>query len=572
MKKHLRKFRIFVVLAALVCVCSNSKASDFTSTGSGAWNTTIWTKITGSTVYPGCGISPSNGDYDNATIAAGHTVRLTHAEVITNLTIEAGGELIVESASELTVLGNFSSDGTLTIKTDANSTGSLIIDGSLAGAGTVNIERFIPDDDLLGFTGDDWHMIASPLNGIVMANFAANNEVHQPTGYSDYDLANYNEGRGIWDPFILVTGDNTEFVPGKGAAMRRNMNLLSDNVVFSGATTDLVNTNVLVPVTYTRNGWNAMGNPYTASLNIETFLARNNANIYDDPAFKYIYLYDPVLQDYRGTWMGYVASCQGFGIKSKEGGGSISFRTDMAYHLPTTTFKSAEIELPTVDLIVVSGNLKNITTLRFGEDYTNGIDAQGDIAKFKGNQDIALYTRMTDNDEYDLQDQALPSITTEKMIIPVGLDLPNGGELQFSVGTESLGDGVSVYLEDTKNSSMTKLNAEDAVYTTTVDVETAGTGRFNIIIMNGSVTGLDVVSTSEYKVFANKKQIIIEGSADASTGFRLYSVEGRCWYNGKAQNINRNTIDASSFPAGVYVLRIDHSGVVESSKLVLTEK
>jgi len=568
MKKHLRKFRIFVVMAALLCVCYISKASDFTSTGGGAWiTTTTW----GSTVYPGCGISPSNGDYDNVTIAAGHTVRLTHAEVITNLTIEDGAKLILESASELTVLGDLSNEGTLTIETDATSTGSLIIDedGTIAGEGTVNVRRWIPDE----LSGNDWHIIASPLNGIDMTTFAANNDVYQPTGYNDYDLAPYNESQGIWNPFILVSGYNsTNFVPGKGMAMRRNLTCDHSYILFSSVTTDLVNSNFHLPVTYTRNGWNAMGNPYTASLDIEKFLEENNANIYDSTAFKYVYLYDPVQQDYRGTWMGYVASCQGFGIKSKSGGGNIYFKTEMTYHLPTQTFKSAETELPTVDLTVVSGNLINITTLRFSEDYTNGIDAKGDIAKFKGNEYISLYTQMIDNDEYDLQDQALPAITSEKMIIPVGLDFSDGGDLQFSVSTELLADGVSVYLEDTKNSSMTLLNTEDAVYTTTAEAETVGIGRFNIIIMKGSITGLNVVSANEYKVFANKKQIIIEGSADASTGFQLYSVEGRCWYSGKAQSINRNTIDASSFPTGVYVLRINHSGLVESSKLVLTEE
>lgn len=101
---------------------------------------------------------------------------------------------------------------TLTLKSDANGTGTLITDDS-NGSGTFNIERYIPSIN--------WHLIASPVTTESTFNLASRSGNNIRTGVGDFDLAPYSEVTDNWTPY--TTFDNSVIMlPGTGYSVRRN--------------------------------------------------------------------------------------------------------------------------------------------------------------------------------------------------------------------------------------------------------------------------------------------------------------------------------------------------------------
>jgi len=91
------------------------------------------------------------------------------------------------------------------------------------------------------------------------------------------------------------------------------------------------------------------------------------------------------------------------------------------------------------------------------------------------------------------------------------------------------------------------------------------------VIQKSGTVGAEINKTqNELSFYTRKKEIVINGQADANTRFELYNIEGKCWYNSKAQSGNINSINAIAFPSGIYLLKISKKGGVQTSKLVLT--
>jgi hypothetical protein len=352
--------------------------------------------------------------------------------------------------------------------------------------------------------------------------------------------------------------------------MRRKLNPDSDYVSFEGETSDFTTGDFgPVSITNTRNGWNALGNPYTSSINIEAFLSTNSNALYDEP-FNVAYLWDPTVSDYIGLETGNIAPGQGFLVKSTTGGGNVSFSTDMQEH-SSAVLKSGEIPCPAIHLWAKTEDLQNKTTVKFKQGMTDGLDRNYDIGKLKGNPDIAIYTRMPGSFDFDLQDQVLPEIGFETKIIPVGFDFVPGGEVTFFVETRLIPENVQIILEDTESGTYINLNEEEAGYTTHVVSENFGTGRFNLIVGKQTQTGIGAIRENPVNVYTRNKTIYIDGPVNTDTQMELYSIDGKCWYKSKARNQNITKIDGSDFPAGVYILRLNQSGKVQSAKFVLTE-
>jgi len=470
--------------------------------------------------------------------------------------------LTISSMGFLTLTETLENEGTLVIQSGPNGTGSIITPNA-TGSGTLHMECYIPDN----LPGDDWHIISSPVHGIKLTDFASNNEVNATS--TDYDLAPYNEGAGDWNPYTLLNS-NTEFEVGKGYSMRRKLDPDIDYVEFTGETSDFTTGDFgPVAITNTRNGWNALGNPYISSINVETFLSTNSSALYDEP-FNVAYLWDPTVSDYVGVGTGHIASGQGFLVKSQTGGGNVSFSTAMQEH-SSAVLKSGEIPCPTIHLWAKTKKLQNKTTLKFSPNMTDGLDPNYDIGKLKGNPDIAIYTRMSGSFDYDLQDQVLPEIGTETKTIPVGLDFIPGGELTFSIETIKIPENVQITLEDKETGTNTLLSATDAAYTAYVAAENSGIGRFNLIISKQIQTGIEIATEKPFNVYTKGKIVYVNGPASTDTQIELFSIDGRCWYKSFAQNQNINQIDGSGFPSGVYILRLNQLGKIQSTKFVLTE-
>ncbi len=475
--------------------------------------------------------------------------------------IPANKSTVISSSTQVTIKKiTLEAASSLTVKSDENTTGSLITKLA-AGTGTINIERYIPSAN--------WHLISSPVSGQGLAAFGAlaGNAIglYEDVDPDEYDLASYKESNDTWT--YVQVGGSGDF--GKAAAYSMHRTA-AGTVTFSGSGIYTGNQSIGITCGATTNGWNCIGNPYTSAIDAAAFLSVNAAGI--DNSFEWIYLWDQSAADGAGDYTqitsGTIPVGQGFFVNSVVGDATINFTSAMQ----TTggEFKSSEIPWPTIQLIAQAENLSNTTTINFNSSMTRGLDPGHDGGKLKGNPDIALYTRLLEDNGIDFAIQALPEITAEPVRIPVGLDFVPGGEISFMAETSAFPVDALVYIEDLQTKSTTLLNAKGAKYTVTLPVGTKGAGRFNLLVTK-SATTVKTVPENLFNVYTRGNTITINGPANSNTEISLYSIDGKQWMSRRAGSMNQNTIDASAFPAGIYMLNISHEGTRTVKKIVLTK-
>ncbi|MDZ7775741.1 MAG: hypothetical protein U5L09_09180 [Bacteroidales bacterium] len=172
----------------------------------------------------------------------------------------------------------------LTIQSDANGTGSLIIEGSLNVSGNSVIQRYIENDN-------SWHFLASPVLGYtIQPEFAP--EESGGTLATDFDFYYFDETATDGYPWInLRASDNSlnesfesEFEVGKGYLVAYS-SAYSTKHTFSGT---INSGSQSINLSYTSaggTGWNLIGNSFTASIDWSVV---DKSNLEDN----YFYIYD----------------------------------------------------------------------------------------------------------------------------------------------------------------------------------------------------------------------------------------------------------------------------------------
>jgi len=503
-----------------------------------------------------------------------------------NIYVGAGAHITIVPGTTVTG-GDLDLDGTLNIQSTSGGSGSLIVTSTTStnGTGTANVQRYLPSDQ--------WYIVSSPADGQDWKVFADNalNSIDKNGNNTKYGLASYNEAVDEWD-YFSTSGTGTDFVAAKGYSAKR---AALGVVTFTGDNIIAANTNI--NISKDLYGWNAVGNPYTSAIWVKenagnNFLTVNTAVIED--AYEGLYIWDQSLAggaDYTVIGTGLptfpypggeveldqdkIAVGQGFIIRSIDGGGAVQFTSAMKVHATETEalFKSAEKSIPAIRLTVTSGDLANNTIVSFRQESTDGLDPGYDVGKLKGNTNIALFTQLVDgSSNVDFMYQSVPNVNYQLLTIPVGLDLANGGEISFTLETtEGIPYDMQVYLEDRALNITTQLDVNDAVYTVSVP-GLKGYGRFYLLFSNSSTsidTGLGV--KNEFNAFTRDRLIFVNGPADRKTRFSVYSIDGKMWYQNRAEAINQNTIDASGFAAGVYLIKIDKQSGSQILKVVLSK-
>ena len=453
---------------------------------------------------------------------------------------------------------------TIKIKASAESTGSLITN-SVTGTGTAETEVYIP--------GDDWHIVSVPVSGQKMLSFAQTNSIDSFNDGSktDYDLAPYNETANEWSPYLPADGSNQgSFIPAKGYALRRTIAAGAGVVSFSGSLTAGVKT---LPLARNNQGWNAVGNPYSSSIKgtgTGSFQEINSPAL--DPAYSGLYVWDHNQNDYLVYAAGEAKNLvpgQGFIVRSKVGGGEIAFTPDLQIHLQGELLKSEELPWPKLEISIQSGNLKNSAVVTFNERMTLGMDPMYDVGKLKGNPELALFTHFPDDNGIDLAVQALPDFTDPNLRIPVGIDYKSGGDVVLSARLINFPPEAALFLEDNENQTFIPINQENITYPAFIKENQKGAGRFSIVTSKNSTRADQFSLQPAYRIYTKDKQIFIDGEANSDTHFELYGIDGKLRIILKAEDINRNKMDCSLYPAGFYVLRIKHYGYSESHKIIL---
>lgn len=484
-----------------------------------------------------------------------------------SVTVNAGITLTIASSNTLAVSGDF------TLKSNVSGTASLINGGTLTVTGAVNAERYM--------TNGKWHLISPTASGQTVAAFLTAN-ANIPTSGSNRGMMDYNTLGNNWNAYYPTSSAVGTMVAGKGYSTR--IAATDGTITFTGA---LASGTKTVELTTSGEGWNCVGNPYTSAINMNTtahatnnFITANSDNL--DPSYACVYVWDEDAS-YTGQncykvisnsgfsttktilAQNYVAPGQGFFVKAKTGTSSISFTTVLQSHQGGTALREATTSWPGIALNVASATSSASAIITFNGSMTNGLDPTYDAGLLRGANGLSLYTRLLEDNGVDFAIQCLPE-RYSNLIIPVGVDCKDGGEITFSAETVDLPSACKVILEDRTTKTFTSLT-DGATYKTTVSAGSTAVGRFYIRTGDNFTTGASGL-TLNLKVFTGKGAIIIEGEVGDQAIATLYNVQGQRVRVQPLKKGSMNTISCPDLGNGIYLLKIQQDGESVTRKLI----
>jgi hypothetical protein len=500
----------------------------------------------------------------------------------------ASASLQINAGQALTVNGNLTNNGTFTILSDAlNNNGSLIVEGSGSGTGTIAYNRYLENNSR-------W-FITSPS---ISTGFSYTGSfIGQVNG--TYNFAPYNEGTNNWD---YVNSIPPTLTPGMGYLVK----LSSGNYVqYSGSLNgDLL---LSLPSSTSYTGWNAIGNPYPSAIRIKDdagykgFLYQNRNTL--DPNYQAIYLWNQDLgytgseqyykvicnSGYLGkTYWGilsdlYVQAGQGFLVNIRYSAGTpgtIVFKkgtttpNGMQVHSPVaTTMKSAQAtSWPGITLLATSNGHSRSTVVAFNSAMTTGLDPSYDAGLLSAS-DFNLYTHLVDgSSETNFTIQCLPDAMYDSLVVPVGIDLPQAGTLTFKADGVILPDGVYPVMEDRLLQISTALKTESDSLTVPIAEPSWGIGRF-YLHFGGEAIHTEInsaVASPKLTALYSEHKIILYGTPEKGSQAWLYDINGRkLGGEYRLTSANRNEIPAAGIASGIYLLRIEGKTSRQTLKLTI---
>jgi len=488
-----------------------------------------------------------------------------------NLTIDNGASFTITSTGAVTVTNAITNNGTLTLQSNATGTGSLIA-GSAMGTGITNAESFLH--------ANAWNMVSSPLSGQSIAGFltAPINVTTIESIGDNRGMMDYNPSLDMWNSlFTNVTVGNIG--GGKGFSLRLQGSA-DAAVVYNG----LLQAGP-ISVGTVLDKWNCVGNPYTSAIGINSkassavnFLTYNATNL--DPMYG-VYVWD-------STYVGDVLTGQytaisnvpapgfsdsklqpgqAFMVKMKPTVGAVSFSKLMQIH---STGPQTTTELwPTIKLSISANSQKSSTIMAFNSKMTNGLDLTYDAGLFKGGSDLAVYTRLVQDNGFSFAIQALPENEFNTVIIPVGIDSKSGGQVVFSAEVFNLPLLGKPILQDKLTNTFTDLSLN--TYTATLDANTSAFDRFQI--RTGFVTGVNngtkADQLSAWSI--GNTEIRVAGNVSKAAIATLYDIQGKVVLIRNMQEGSINSILTPNLKTGIYVLSIKDNQKVQRFKIPVRE-
>jgi len=495
---------------------------------------------------------------------------VTNGPIATSITVGAGKVLTINPAGYLTINGTLTNNGTVAIKSDATGTGSLIV-ASVSGSGTASAERYM--------TGNIWHMVSPITVGDSVSTFiqATGNAI--ALSGSNYGMMDYNETTNTWNTYYDATTPDT-LSSGKGYSVRRT----SDGIVtFTG---ELTSGTKSVPLSMGGMGWNCIGNPYTSAINMNNaangtynFLKSNSSAL--DGSYACMYVWDDATLSYkilgntnyggRDLGQNIFQSGQGFFVKAASDGVIVEFNNNMQVYQTGAMFKApaSKTSWPGITLTATSTATSSSAIITFNENMTKGLDPTYDAGMLRGTNGLSLYTRLLEDNGVDFAVQCLPE-NYSNLVIPVGVDCRDGGEITFSAETVDLPTDCNVILEDRSTKTYTSL-ADGATYKTTVLAGSTAVGRFYIRTGDNFTTGTSGLTAgiSSLKAYNVNGTIIIEGEVNDQAIATLYDLQGLKVLVHSLQKGSLNILSCPDLINGIYLLTIQQDGEIVTRKLIM---
>lgn len=498
--------------------------------------------------------------------------------IINDLTINSGSALIITS----------SFTGTNTVDS-----GSVILGGTY----TSDANQFFYFTETFNDNTSGWSLISSPTVGESIQEFTTFNELQESTvNTNNFGIAPYNNNGTVWNYYTGATDGTTygtgsnplnasgNFTSGIGYSVLPDSGLNADTAKgmlgFKGAiaTTDFTGGTAISISDNSGSGGNAfnlIGNPYPSFIFAGSDPAAANEFLdtnKDELAEETLWFWDKATSNYitvNKTSNRYIAPAQGFFVKAKTGGGSISFTEAMQSHQSSGTFNKTQNTRPEISLEVVSNNVFKTAKIYYYDNKTTGFDNGFDSSIFEGTEaDFSVYTKLVSNEtNQKLAIQTLPTQNYDTMVIPVEVNGIVNSEINFSANSLNLPKGYNVYLEDKLNNSITNLDSE--TYTTTLD-ESFKENRFFIHTKTSNVLSTENENLQNISIYTTSKaNLRISGLKRGKTNVSLFNILGKNVLDRTFEASSIKDISLPSLAKGIYVIKLQNNEGTLTQKIIL---
>jgi hypothetical protein len=512
----------------------------------------------------------------NVTISSGQTIEVGNSTVAVanNLTIDSGGSLTIAANSDLTISGDFTNNGTVTLNSDADEFASIIVQGS--SSGDIVYNRYV---NTVGSA--EWDLIGAPTDGLSISSFVTTNSTPLATSSSIYAVGVYDNSDDSWTNYTSSTvGAAGNFDIGRGYQMATSSGA---TMAFTGtvATTDQTQS----IINNAGNGgrrWNLVANPYPSYLNANTnahasnnFLSVNSGVI--DSYYSAIYGYDADGSGYsiynNTTAATYIAPGQAFFVAAaSSSAANLSFTEAMQTTTGGDDFIAGRLASTSSELylkLYEGENLVGDTKFYFDNNLSLGLDPGYDAGAY--NQSSALASRLAEDDQgVNMGINAMGIDSFEQTTIPLVVNTEAGTSFRISLEDLTIPESVEVFLEDTETQNFTNLRTED--FTLNPQSELSGMGRFYLRLGNTSLGGSDIEESyiSIYNPM-DKDCITIEGLASIQkANVRLYNIIGQEILSKTLQTgLSTQSISTLGITTGIYVIKLQVDSTLISKKIVI---
>jgi hypothetical protein len=507
--------------------------------------------------------------YADIEIRGSGVVLTTDITVNNNLTMGSGATVTLNAGKNLTVGNAIANAGTLTIKSNAN----LIQTNNIpnTGAGITNVER-----DSSPLFRLDYTLWSSPVAGTQkLLDFS-------PLTDTDRFYI-YNEGT---DEYNSVVPSTTNFGAGKGYLIR-----MPDNSVpfpgtpapwtgtFTGTTPN--NGNLTLAMTTALNGYNAVGNPYPSTLNIDDFIEANtitNNNIdgalyfwrkTNDASNPTSYSTCTTLGITSGNTHNYpdanlMSPGQGFFVKAISN--SLNFTNAMRVANTTNQFfRTKQIERNRIWLNLSKGaTVVNQMLVGYMTGSTPGID-KGIDGKYFNDSPTALNSIIS-NEEFAIQGRSLPFDAADTVPLAFKTDVAGDYIINIDQVDGLFSGSQDIYLVDSKTGAETNLKTSSYPFTAAVGVDNT---RFSLRFQKTLNVAAVAFNDNSVSVYKNKETLHINSEALAIANIKVFDIQGRLI--AERNNVKANSATISNLKTTQQVLIVKVTGqdnAVVSKKIV----
>lgn len=477
----------------------------------------------------------------------------TKAEV-GNLTIDVDEVLTINSANALTINGVLTINGEL----NGDSGSSIIVKGS--STGNISYARTLTTN---------WHLIASPVESQDINTFTVTDVATNAIGTSgsNYGLAPYDNNGSAWLYFTTSTiAGAGNFILGKGYSALRTS---AGEVIFTGT---IPTNDVTIDITDgSVNEWNLTGNPYPSYIPansnadaINNFLTINTADL--NASFQALYFWNgsSYLPINHASDSRFIAPGQGFFVNSVTGGSTIDYTEAMQSHQTIDVFNKTKSTQPGITLKINDGVTNKQTEIKYIPKTTTGLNPGYDAGMFTAtSNDFNVYTHLvTDSDGTAFSIQALPDNDYENIIIPIGINAVSGKEITFSINHQNLPNGLMVFIEDSLNNKIIRVDESNSEYKITTNSDIAGIGRLYLRTSTSDLRktlNIDDLSTNRINIYmASNRTLRITGVTNENANIILYNILGTRILNRK---LSLNSIVDLEIPnainSGIYIVKLE---------------